>query len=432
VPATLETADAKDELVSTAEAALARMLASPHFARAETQRKLLQYLWDRRHEVINEYAIAVDALGRTSSFDPNSDASVRVHISRLRRKLKDYYAETGEPELLAIPSGTYHLSVLEANLAPAPALPEVSAELVLPELRERSLRARLIPLLAALCGVLFLALSTCVVLLVRRNMAADAVPPRPKPNAFWTNFLAGSGPVKIVLPTPTFLNFRDHPSLKIRSTKVNSFDEVGSDPDLKQITDRLGPFGLEQSYTVTWDTLAAIEIVRYLDRVSPGQQVSFEVTRDASQLSLEEANVIVLGTDHTLRPVREYTDSMNFSLTDGEDQVLNAHPAPGEQRAYLRQMQGRERHVEPSIIAVLPGHATGYKLLMLESRDTSGMVSLLASNTGSYAVQEMWHKHGAPRFFEMVVMTEMQGQKPLRSWPVALHAYPDTPPAKTM
>jgi hypothetical protein len=62
--------------------AVARLLASPQFARAETQRKLLEYLWRHREEPISEYAIAVEALGRQENFDPTSDASVRVHISR--------------------------------------------------------------------------------------------------------------------------------------------------------------------------------------------------------------------------------------------------------------------------------------------------------------------------------------------------------------
>src|ERR1700750_486042 len=82
------------------DVAVARMLASQQFARAETQRKLLEYLWRHRNEPISEYAIAIEALGRHTNFDPTTDASVRVHISRLRRKLKDYYVETGESELL--------------------------------------------------------------------------------------------------------------------------------------------------------------------------------------------------------------------------------------------------------------------------------------------------------------------------------------------
>ncbi|MGO4214263.1 helix-turn-helix domain-containing protein [Terriglobus sp. YAF25] len=102
------------------EAHVQRVLHSPHFARAETQRKLLQYLWEHRFESVSEYAIATEALGRHSNFDSTTDASVRVHISRLRRKLKDYYQqETDEPELLVIPTGTHQLMVLDH---PAPAI----------------------------------------------------------------------------------------------------------------------------------------------------------------------------------------------------------------------------------------------------------------------------------------------------------------------
>ncbi len=213
---------------------------------------------------------------------------------------------------------------------------------------------------------------------------------------------------------------------------MNAFDQAGSDPELKGIMDKLGPHGLEQSYTVTWDTLAAIEIARYLDRVGEGKRVSFEVTRDSSLMSLEQDNVIVLGTGNTLQPMREYTDSMNFKLTVDEGSVSNAHPEGNELKAYARKMQGKERHVEPSIIAVLPGRAPGLKVLMLASRDTFGMVSLLASNAGSHAVEEMWRAHGSPQFFEMVVMSEMEVHTPLRSWPVTMHAYTKPPPSKTM
>src|ERR1700748_1730918 len=97
-----------------------QILNSPQFARAETQRRLLEYLWQHRAETLNEYAIATDALGRKADFDSTVDASVRVHISRLRRKLKDYYQETGEAEVLVIPTGTHQLVVLEAPVTVTP------------------------------------------------------------------------------------------------------------------------------------------------------------------------------------------------------------------------------------------------------------------------------------------------------------------------
>ena len=85
-PPTQETTETADAL----EAHVQRLLRSSHFARADTQRRLLEYLWQHRGESLNEYALAIEALGRNKSFDSSTDASVRVHISRLRRKLKDY------------------------------------------------------------------------------------------------------------------------------------------------------------------------------------------------------------------------------------------------------------------------------------------------------------------------------------------------------
>ena len=415
------------------ERSLARMLASPQFARAETQRRLLHYLWQRRLDKISEYAIATEALGRSADFDSNSDASVRVHISRLRRKLKDYYAETGEAEMLAIPTGTHQLTVLEGQ-RPA-LLVELPVPVALPHAPAAVwVRAQRFPLLIGLCVVLTIALAVTALFLVRqtRKVHMLALGPTSAPNAFWLGFLSGDAPIKIVLPTPVFFNFRDHPFLKMRSTAVNAFEALDADPEAKAMLERLGPRGLEQSYTVTWDTLAAIEIARYLDRVGQGNRVSFGVTRDSSLMSLEQANVVVLGTENTLQPMHEYMNSMNFKLSLGEDRVVNTQPQGDEPNAYTRKVQGVERHVEPSVIALLPGRGPGLKVLLLESRDTSGMVSLLTSNAGSHAVEEMWRAHGSPRYFEMVVMTEMEVHTPLRSWPVTLHAYTKAPPSQAM
>ena len=423
-----------EEMDQAIEESVQRIVDSPQFARADTQRKLLQYLWLNRHQQLSEYAIATDALGRNNQFDPSTDASIRVQISRLRRKLKNYYAETGEPELLVIPMGTHQLVV-----QPIPPPDDITALQV--EQDNRSwFHIHVVRVLGSSCILLTILLCAATGLAIWQSQKLkEAARLQPdQPNSFWKEFLAGDAPVKIVLPTPVFFNFREHPRLKMRSTDVNAFDEAANDKEFKLLVDKLGPMGLEQSYTVTWDTLAGIQVARYLDRIGQAKRVSFEVTRDSSLLSLEQANVIVLGTENTLRPMREYIDSMNFILTPGEDRVINSHPDPKEEKTYLRVMQGSSshdasvRHIEPSIIALLPGRAPGLKVLMLESRDTSSMVSLLSSNTGSNAVEQMWRAHGSPKFFEMVTMTELEGNTPLRSWPVTLHAYTKIPSASKM
>src|SRR5258708_8999080 len=58
---------------------------------------------------LKEYSIAVEVLGRPPSFDPATDASARVEVHRLRRKLREYYEGEGasHPVQIAIPAGSY-------------------------------------------------------------------------------------------------------------------------------------------------------------------------------------------------------------------------------------------------------------------------------------------------------------------------------------
>lgn len=426
-PLELQGTPRPSDTTESIEAHVQRVLQSPHFARAETQRKLLAYLWERRNEPVSEYAIAIEALGRNTSFDSTVDASVRVHISRLRRKLKDYYQqEPGETELLVIPTGTHQLMVLEPQ-------PFHSEPLAVEPVEAPATTGRnyLLPVLALLCVVLAGAAGffgwKYYSLQSSPNLQA------PKPNAFWSRFLVGNQPVKIILPTPAFFHFSGEPTFRLRSTKVNAFDQIPNDPRFVALIKDLGKPGLELPYTVTWDTLAAIDMARYLDSVGAKQQVSFDVMRNSSMMILEQANVIVVGTHQTLEPVHEYLQSMNFSLSLGETWVTNARPRPGEQAKYEVQAVGEGGHqIEPSIIALMPGRAPGLKVLILESRHTGAMVSLLTSVAGSNSVEEMWRKNGSPPFFEMVVRTEIQSDKAIRTWPVTMHPYSSQAPINSM
>jgi hypothetical protein len=410
------------DTVEAIESHVQHVLQSPHFARAETQRKLLQYLWEHRLENVSEYALATDALGRSSNFDPTTDASVRVHISRLRRKLKDYYQnEPGEPELLVIPTGTHQLMVLDHPIVPAP-VPD-SVEATPPENK-----SHIVPILSSVIITLLLAVG----ILAWKNNNLRSNPERPKPNAFWSSFLQGAAPIKIILPTPVFFGFTDSPTMRLRSTAVNDFNDMARDPKFQALTKGLGRPTFEQSYTVTWDTLAAIDMARYLDAVGAKQRVSFDVTRDLSPLVLEQSNVIAVGTHQTLQPLHEYLQAMSFTLAPSELRVINTKPRPGEQATYEIIHKSPEREVRPSLVALLPGRAPGLKVLLLQSRDTGALVSLISSSAGSNSIEEMWRKNGSPQYFEMVTYTESESNRPLRTWPVAIHTFTSQVPANSM
>ena len=90
-----------------------RILASAAFADAERARGFLRFVVERKVEgrvgEIKESVIAVEVLGRPSSFDSKSDPIVRVEAGRLRDRLSSYYEAEGgaDPILISLPKGRY-------------------------------------------------------------------------------------------------------------------------------------------------------------------------------------------------------------------------------------------------------------------------------------------------------------------------------------
>src|SRR5260370_9877886 len=81
--------------IEEARGELSRALASPTCVRSPRMGRLLEYLCEKTFAglacEIKEYTIAVDLLGRPADFDPSENASARVEVHRLRKKLVEYY-----------------------------------------------------------------------------------------------------------------------------------------------------------------------------------------------------------------------------------------------------------------------------------------------------------------------------------------------------
>ena len=72
-----------------------------------------------RADQIKEYTIAVEALGRQSYFDPQTDTIVRVTVHSLRKRLIEVYQNEGadHPVRLVIPPGRYAPSFIHQSSA---------------------------------------------------------------------------------------------------------------------------------------------------------------------------------------------------------------------------------------------------------------------------------------------------------------------------
>jgi hypothetical protein len=86
--------------------AVQQVLQSPLFRRAPNLSRILEYIcrqyFEGTADHIKEYNIAVEALGRSTAFDPQIDAIVRVDLHLLRKRLNAYYARAGKRDGLRI------------------------------------------------------------------------------------------------------------------------------------------------------------------------------------------------------------------------------------------------------------------------------------------------------------------------------------------
>jgi adenylate cyclase len=89
------------------------LLASPAFVSSGRRARHLRYLIERtlagEGPQITEYGIGLDVFERPATFDPRIESIVRTEVSRLRQKLKEFYAAGGPTDriVIEIPSRSY-------------------------------------------------------------------------------------------------------------------------------------------------------------------------------------------------------------------------------------------------------------------------------------------------------------------------------------
>lgn len=105
------------------------VLRSGIFEKAPRLEKFFVYIcrvhFEGRADEIKEYSIALEALGRSSDFDPKKDSIVRVEAHRLRKRLEGYYRTAGANHAIhiVIPNGQYRPHfVLQKKVEPTESL----------------------------------------------------------------------------------------------------------------------------------------------------------------------------------------------------------------------------------------------------------------------------------------------------------------------
>lgn len=134
---------------------LERVCGSAHFRSSRRSCEFLRYIvqvtLDGRTDSLKERSIGIDLFGRDSSYEPSSDATVRVRANEVRKRLSSYYTSStaaAEQRTIRIdlPTGTYVPRFLpfshEADRPPSAqpfAVPPITAPAQWPETQTVSL-----------------------------------------------------------------------------------------------------------------------------------------------------------------------------------------------------------------------------------------------------------------------------------------------------
>lgn len=427
-----------DESVPATEIALAEHLnqicGSKTFEGSATLKSLLKYLFLHRSDSVNEYSIAVEALNRKPDFDPQIDATVRVQISRLRRRLKDFYLSEGASTSVrfTIPLGSHQLIFDGAPRAVAPtnnlAIARFTEPLSVPPIEGHLGLRPAFTKLTAIFGVLVLALSALCVwqywqLKSTSRTAQSAASQELLP--FWQSFYANGKPIQIVLPNPIFFNWQGpkNTNLMVRDTEVNRFMDLNDSPQLVTMQKQFGKPVLVQAYAVSSDIVAALQLVHYLDLRNVNATTS--ISSDASSDQFEQQNVILMGTTGTLTTFQTQLDRIYFKFAPHTNQriVPNPKPIPPEPSQFTSVQQSPTRTIYPGIISLIPGNSKNSHILILQGLETAALVSYLTSNAGSEQLKQAQTRAGGSPFFEAVILSEVDGNTILNSHLAAFRAY---------
>jgi hypothetical protein len=361
---------------------------SPTFARASVLRKLLLYLAEHPEEGLSEYSIALDVLGKREDFDPRIDATVRVQISRLRQKLKEYYEKDGRDaaKRLVIRPGSHRIELEDAPEGSSPRTPVPWGRIFG---------------VAATVALVLLALNNFTLRTQLNGLSEQrTLPP------LWQAMLNPGRLTRIIYPIPVFYHWD---RLRVRDVDVRDPEGWKTSPRLAEFVEKFGLPQLSQSYSVSSDTAATIQLTRFLAERRTPLDVS-----PTGALSLDQYgndNLIFLGIPPTNTALDPFLNLLNFHITGGGGVVGNRKPGRGEPVEWAPQRQNEAPQKRFGIIAVVPGQTAESRLALLMGLDTASLAAALTAPPSLEALTEIWRQNGHPPYFETVIEAELVDAK---------------------
>jgi hypothetical protein len=296
-------------------AALAgRLRARQALGRSEGLNRLFDYLAESAQAGTRpkEFEVAAAVFGRGASFDGAQDASVRVAVHRLRRKLDEFYSGPGADEAvrLAIPKGEYRMVAEPRPAGPAAAAP--------PRFRRRYVAAGI---------ALLLALNLIAWAVFWTTHGTERALARAQASAPWAGLLKAAPPTLLVLGDYYIfgeINEAAGTNRLVREYGINSREDL--DAWLMDNPKAMGSYrDLDLYYLPVGAAFALRSVVPVLTRgAARGEALHVVMASDLTPEMLKRNNIVYLGYLSGLGVLRDPVFAASrFSIGETYDELID-------------------------------------------------------------------------------------------------------------
>ncbi|MDE3167309.1 MAG: hypothetical protein KGN36_16020 [Acidobacteriota bacterium] len=390
-----------------------RILQSKSFEGSAVHRRLLQFLADHAlagdAAQLKEYTLAVDALGRPTTYAPRHESVVRIQVGRLRSKLTEYYQAEGlqDPIRISLPKGGFQLffeEALAASAAPAPA-------------------ARMRLAVVLLSAALLLAAGYSAWATLRLNAALGSASASdeawtPELREFWEPFLASKRPLAICFGTPIFLNYPSH--IFARFSGTNTWADVQASPAYAAMAR-----ALPNDKPLPWYPFTGVGEATggfLLGKLLGTRRAGIYVTRSnlLSWQEISDTNVIFLGPPKFNAQLRDIPVKQEIQVEPQGIRVLN--PKPGESAFYQDYFQeGPEPNGSThALISCTPGISGNGLLLIFAGNASPDTLSATQWLTQPNRARELYGRMRLPsgrlpRYYQILIQVDFKNGVPVSS-----------------
>lgn len=338
-----------------------------------------------RRAALSENDVAAEVFGRTP--DPGGDASVRVYIHRLRRKLEGFYADEGadQPYRLVIPLGEYRLDLATVATAATPGS------------SPRTWPWRWIAVGAA--ALLALNLLAWAILLHAPGPERELARLRKLP--VWSELAKDSRPLLIVIGD--YYIFGDTGGGVSTQRLVREFG-VNSALDLDEYVMRNPQFegryqDLDLHYTALGSTLALRKLMPLLGHLGSEDKVQMIMVSELRPEMLKSANIVYIGYFSSLGLLEEPIMShASFRIGETYDELINKR----SDRRYVSEAGSATReapHLDYAYVTSFTGPAGNRFVVAAGTRDI-GVLQAAEALTDSADLRTLSSDSEEPAIFE--------------------------------